>query len=367
MHHMVATKRITFLDEDHVMELIKCLIGWRDPGDIAYAERFFHPEAVDAVTLANFGAGLRSAGVTCVQAPANGVGTVSGSDAILFRRGRVTAEMMDACPDLRLIQRLGESPAGIDLDAAKARGIAISCLPRWTLIHVAEHVMMLMLALSRKLLPGDAAVRHAATEATAGVGDVAYNWTGLSGIGALAGRVIGIVGLGEIGVLLARRAAAFGMTVIYNDREPIGAAREHELGVSFAPLNKLLQTADFVSLHVPGTESNRQLIGQSELALMRPEAILINTARGALVDEVALLDALSEGRLAGAGLDVHAIEPRPAHDRLAALPQVALTPHIGGGSRTGVLAEAAMIVENLEAALAGLPVRHGLVVAAPGG
>jgi phosphoglycerate dehydrogenase-like enzyme len=360
-----VTMRLTFLDDDHVMEVIRSLVSWRE-ADASYVDRFFRPERVDLAELEEIGAGLRSAGATCARAKTLAPDAVRESAVILFRRGQVTAEMMNQCPDLRLIQRLGESAGRIDLAAAQARGVAVSCLPRRTLIHVAEHVLMLMLALSRKLLPSDTAARRSAPGTTAQVGDVAYNWPGLSGIGLLAGKTLGIVGLGEIGILVARRAAAFGMKIIYTNREPVGVDCEQELAASFMPLRELLRAADFVSLHVPGTPSNRHLIGANELASMRKDALLINTARGMLVDETALFDALANGRLAGAGLDVHAIEPRPAGSQLATLPNIVFTPHIAGGSRTGVLDEARLVIENLEAAVSGRPVRHGVVVAGPG-
>ena len=357
--------RLTFLDDDHVMEVIRSVVSWRE-ADASYVERFFRPESVDLPELEKIGAGLRSAGATCARTETLAPDSVRDSAVILFRRGRVTAEMMNQCPDLRLIQRLGESAGKIDLAAAQARGVAVSCLPRRTLIHVAEHVLMLMLAVSRKLLASDTVVRRGAPGAAARVGEVAYNWPGLSGIGLLAGKTLGIIGLGEIGTLVARRAAAFGMRIIYTNRELIGADREQEFAASFMPLNELLRTADFVSLHVPGTPNNRHLIGASEFASMRKDAVLINTARGMLVDETALFDALAHGRLAGAALDVHAIEPRPAGSQLATLPNVIFTPHVAGGSRTGVLDEVRLVIENLEAAVSGRPVRHGVVVAGPG-
>ena len=352
------SQRIAFLDEDHVMRLLRSLIAWEDPQDRDYARSFFLPETLGDAELDSLGASLRRVGAVCEYGNQDVLAQLS---AILFRRGRVTAGMMDASPNLRLIQRLGESAAGIDLMAAANRGIPVSCLPRLTLAHVAEHVMMLMLALSRKLLPASAAART--VTGTAEPGAVSYNWADITNIVPLAGRTLGIVGLGEIGVLLARRAAAFGMRVIYADREPLDGARERELNVAPRPLGTLLAEADIVSLHVPATPDNCGLIGAAELARMRPEAFLINSSRGSLVDEAALFAALSQGRLAGGGLDVHATEPRRAGDPLLGLANVVLTPHIAGGSRKGVLAEIGMIIANLEAALAGRPVPHGLVTA----
>ena len=358
MSGIELSRRISFLDEDHVMRLVRSLISWETPQERSYARDFFHPESADEGELERLGSRLRQAGVICDQGFDGAAGPRS---ALLFRRGQVTGDMMDASPDLRLIQRLGESAAGVDLAAASARGIAVSCLPRLTLAHVAEHVLMLILALSRKLLTADAAVRN--TLGGAEPGDVSYNWADIGNIVPLAGRTLGIVGLGEIGALLARRADAFGMRVIYSDRMTLDSDRERELCVASRSFEALLAEADIVSLHVPATQDNHGLVGAAELALMRPSALLINTSRGVLLDEAALLAALSTGRLAGAGLDVHASEPRQIGDQIVGLPNVVLTPHMAGGSRKGVLDEVGKIIANLEAALSGQPIQHGLVTA----
>ena len=283
---------------------------------------------------------------------------------IAFRRGAVDAATIAGAPRLRLIQRLGESPATIDLAAAAAGSVAVSCLPRRTLRQTADHALALMLALSRRLRAGERAVREGAGGSVAApLGQVAYNWPGLQGIETLAGRRLGIVGLGEVGSLVAQRAAAFEMAVTYTARSRLAPERERELGVRWQPLDRLLGESDFVSVHVPGGAENRALLGAREIGLMRPGAFLVNTSRGAVVDEDALWQALSEGRLGGAGLDVHAREPRPPGDRFCALANVVLTPHVGGGSRTGVLAEVGAMFDNFRAAIAGRRPRHAIVVA----
>jgi phosphoglycerate dehydrogenase-like enzyme len=153
------------------------------------------------------------------------------------------------------------------------------------------------------------------------------------------------------------------MDVIYHSVPALPAGRERELGVAPRALDALLREADVVTLHVPGTVGNDGLIGARELALMRPDAILVNTSRGRVVDEDALYDALASGRIAGAGLDVHRVEPRPPGDRFAALDNVVLTPHIAGGSRLDALRELAAVFENMRAVLAGGPPVHGAVTA----
>jgi phosphoglycerate dehydrogenase-like enzyme len=135
-------------------------------------------------------------------------------------------------------------------------------------------------------------------------------------------------------------------------------AQEQKLGVEYAPIGRLLAESDFVSLHATNIPENRGLIGRETFAAMKPSAFFINTARGPIVDENALYDALTNGTIAGAGLDVHTIEPRPQPDRLATLPNVILTPHIAGGSRKGVMLEIDAILSNCRAVLAGKPIQH---------
>lgn len=318
--------RIAFLDDDHVIALARRILSRSEPDRV---RAFFAPEVVDVEALFSLSDGLHDSALVAPEE----------AEAIVFRRGRVPRALIEAAPDLRLIQRLGESPAGIDLQAARECGVEVSCLPRRTLRLTAEHAVLLMLALSRRLLQADRAVRTG--PAPPATGGVAYNWPGLDGIGGLAGRTLGIVGLGEVGALVARRAAAFEMTVRYFNR----AARD--LGYERRSLAALLEESDIVSLHVPGTAENERLIGAAELARMKPGALLVNTSRGRIVDEDALYEALVSGHLGGAGLDVHAFEPRPPDDRFCVLDNVVLTPHIGGGSRRNTLAELTQIYDNL--------------------
>jgi phosphoglycerate dehydrogenase-like enzyme len=349
--------RIAFLDDDHVMRLTRTILTAQGGDDEQWLRSFFAPERVDVDELIELGAGLRRRdGATVALAPGDGTAAgIEDANVLLFRRGRVTRELLSACPGVQLIQRLGEDPSGIDLAAAAERGIEVSCLSRRTLRHASEHVMALMLALVKQLLPADRAVRAGVGADTArpGVDGSAYNWIGLSGLAGLDGRTLGLVGCGEIGGLVARRAAAFGMRVLYNDAFRLSPAREQALGVDFRSLEALLEESDIVSVHVPGTPANAHLIGATEIARMRPDAWLINTSRGTVVDEDALYVALVEQRLAGAGLDVHDPEPRLASDRFCHLENVVLTPHVSGGSRLSVLAEIGQMYDNVRAVLAG--------------
>jgi phosphoglycerate dehydrogenase-like enzyme len=349
-----------FFDDDHVIRLGRSLLAWQTEQDMRYATEFFQPEQVDLNELARVGAGVRQAYALDISLPGDR-SALADSRVIVFRRGRIDASLLEAAPRLKLVQRIGESPHTIDLDAARSLGVHVSCLPRPTLVHVAEHVLLLIIALSRRLLAADHSVRSYVREAGR-AGDVAYNWPGISGISLVAGKTLGIVGFGEIGRLLAHRARALGMNVVFTDNEEVIEDRLPGREVQQVRLDDLLQMSDFVSLHVPALPGGPPLIGLSDLRKMRPTAYLINAARGTLVDEDALYEVLVSGRLAGAGLDVHACEPRGSSDRFAALSNVVLTPHLAGGSRTGVIEEIAAAFDNIQDVLADLPPRHALVV-----
>ncbi|HEX2939526.1 MAG TPA: 2-hydroxyacid dehydrogenase [Rhodopila sp.] len=227
---------------------------------------------------------------------------------------RCTAAMIAAAPRLRLIQKIGVGVNTIDLDAARARGIPVCNLPGTNARAVAELTLGLMLAVLRRLVRFDAGLR-------------AGTWTDPAlqdGIGELGGRTVGLVGYGAIPRLLAPVLAAMGCTVIYAARRDVADAVGRRVA-----LNDLLAQADIVSLHVPLTDETTRMIDADALARMKPGAVLVNTARGGLVDQPALVAALQSGHLGGAGLDVFEAEPAPAGDALFALPNVVVSPHIG--------------------------------------
>ena len=350
---------ISFLDPDHVVRLGRSVLAWENDEDRRYARDFFLPEIVEDTDLVGAAAELR-AGHSLQIGSFGDEAALHESEVLVFRRGRIDAELFWRAPKLKFIQRIGQSTHPIDLDAARERGIAVSCLPRPTLIHVAEHVVLLMLALSRRLLDCDRMVRSGG--AGSGVpGKESYNWANIASLSLLAGKTLGIVGFGEIGQLLAGRARGFGIRIVFADRKPIDPSRLAEAGVEQISLAELLRQADFVSVQVPPLADGRPLIGAADLAIMRPTAFLINTARGVLVDEDALYAALTERRIAGAALDVHLREPRGAGDRFCELSNVVLTPHMAGGSRLGVLDEMRAIFENIGDAVAGRAPRHARV------
>jgi phosphoglycerate dehydrogenase-like enzyme len=357
----VPPPTITFLDHDHILRLVE--LGLGGPGvDEAWGRALFAPDELDVDALRETARGLRVGDGTVVRTTAPPTPeNVAGSTILVTRRGAVTADMIDACPGLKLIQRLGERQDGIDMAAARARGVAVSCLPRPSMAYTAEHALLLMLALAKKLFASDRLVRQGGWDAgkVEPADNVAYNWAGVPDVGGLYGRALGIVGLGEVGTLLARRATPCGMRVAYTARRRLSDAREADIGVTYVSLDELLLASDFIVVAAANVPENDKLIGASALARMKPTAYLVNISRGRLVDEDALYDALTSGRIAGAGLDVHRIEPRKPGDRFAALDNVILTPHLAGGSRKRVLEEVRQIYENCRAALSGKAIQHG--------
>jgi len=360
----VSKKRIIFFDEDQVLRLVWLALCDTAANGAQEIKDCFVPEPVDPAAVTRLADGLHPRDGYEVHYGPNASQSLKEASVVILRRGSVSSDLIASAPNLRLIQRLGARSEGIDLAAAKGAGVAVSCLPRRTLAYTAEHTLLLMLALAKRLLAADSVVRSGDYDRglVKPVNDIAYNWPGLANIGGLYGHTLGIVGLGEVGALVVERARTFGMTIIYSNRTRLPAAREHALGVSYRPLDALLPESDFVSVHASNIGPNDRLIGRAAFAAMKRTAFFINTSRGRLVDEDVLFEALTSGIIAGAGLDVHCLEPRRAKDRFAALPNVVMTPHIAGGSRLGLLDEAAAIFANMRAALAGEPPPHGRIL-----
>lgn len=251
---------------------------------------------------------------------------------------KVTRAMLDAAPGLRLIMAPGIGHDGIDLEAAAEKGIPVSITVPGNVTEVAEHALLLMLAVCRRLVELDRGLRQGRWMA----------WDRRLQSFNLCGRTLGLVGMGRIGQAVARRAAAFEMRVQYHD--PVRTD-----GWPWAPLEELLQTSDFVSLHVPLTPQTARLLTAARIALMKPAAVLINTSRGEVVDEPALVAALRSGALAGAGLDVFEKEPIAADHPLLAMDNVVLTPHVASGTLDGLRAKALVYSANIRRVLAGQP------------
>ncbi|HKW71822.1 MAG TPA: phosphoglycerate dehydrogenase [Candidatus Dormibacteraeota bacterium] len=261
-------------------------------------------------------------------------------DALVVRsETRVTEPIIEAGTKLRVVGRAGVGVDNIDVPAATRRGIVVVNAPRGNIVAAAEHTMALLFALARWVPQADASVKRG-------------EWARTKFIGSeIRGKTLGVIGLGNVGSEVAKRAHGLEMDVIAYD--PVVSVERAELfNVALVSLNDLLEQADFVTVHVPLVDSNRHLVGAAELARMKPTARLVNTARGGIVDEAALYDALRTGRLAAAAADVFETEP-PGQNPLLELPNFTATPHIGASTAEAQVSVAFDVAEEIAAVLAG--------------
>jgi glyoxylate reductase len=273
---------------------------------------------------------------------------VRGANGVLSTATeKMDGEVMDAAGDgLKVVANMAVGYDNIDVRAARERGVVVTNTPGVLDETTADVAFMLMLAAARRLGEGERLLRAGRWE-----------WWGpkqLRGIDVW-GKRLGIVGMGRIGQAVARRAKGFGMEILYHNRSRKEDAEE-ELGARYLGLEDLLLESDFVSIHTPLTEETRHLIGAEELEMMKPEAVLVNTSRGPVVDEAALADALENGRIFAAGLDVYEEEPK-VHPKLIELENVVLAPHIGSASIETRDRMATLAAENLRAVLSGEPAK----------
>jgi D-3-phosphoglycerate dehydrogenase len=306
----------------------RVLIGSRSFGQ-AFPEHFDELEQAGCVVVPNpVGRALREPEL--LQA-------LKGVDAIITGTDELTARVIESADRLKTIVKHGVGLETIDLAAARARGIVVSFTPGTIEDSVADLTMALLLALARKIVPA-----HLSTQQG--------SWKPFFGM-ELRDTTLGLVGLGRIGKAVCVRAQAFGMRVLAQDPYPDqGFAAEH--GVTFVSLTELLKASDVVSLHAAAEQVHGTLIGADELQLMKPGALLVNTARGQLVDEAALAEALREDRLGGAGIDAFAHEP-PVDSPLLSLEKVVLTPHLGGRTYGGQRRMGEIAIQNCLRVLRG--------------
>lgn len=267
--------------------------------------------------------------------------------ALIVRSGTpVTDAVLDAGRELIVVGRAGVGVDNIDVKAATRRGMIVVNAPTTNIVAAAEHTLALLCALARKIPQADRAVRARQWQRE--------KFTGVE----LVGKRLGLVGLGRVGTEVARRAQGLGMEVVMRDPY-VPLERAQQLGVRPVTFDELLSSCDFISLHTPLTSETRRFFGAREFGRMKRGARLINTARGALVDETALLDALDGGLLAGAALDVFEGEP-PENPRLLEHERVVLTPHIGGSTEESQVRVSIQIAEEVLAALEGKPTRFAV-------
>jgi lactate dehydrogenase-like 2-hydroxyacid dehydrogenase len=268
---------------------------------------------------------------------------VVGRDGVLcLLTDRIDAAVLDAARGCKVFANCAVGYDNIDVPAATARSVAITNTPGVLTDATADLTWALIFAVARRVVEGDRHVRAGEFR----------GWAPMLFLGGdITGQTLGIVGAGRIGQAVARRSVGFRMNVLYTDPPP-QPELEREVGAKRVELGELLRGSDFVSLHTPLLKETQHLIGRRELALMKPTAYLINTARGPIVDEEALVEALRDRRIAGAGLDVYENEPELAPG-LADLPNVVLLPHLGSASTQTRTRMATMAAENLLAVLGG--------------
>ncbi|MBO0864422.1 MAG: phosphoglycerate dehydrogenase [Mycobacterium sp.] len=265
---------------------------------------------------------------------------VVDADALLVRSATtVDAEVLAAAPKLKIVARAGVGLDNVDVDAATERGVMVVNAPTSNIHSAAEHALALLLAAARQIAPADASLR-------------AHAWKRSSFSGTeIFGKTVGVVGLGRIGQLVAQRLAAFGAQIVAYDPY-VSPARAAQLGIELLSLDELLARADFISVHLPKTPETAGLIDKEALAKTKPGVIIINAARGGLVDEAALVDAITSGHVRAAGIDVFASEPctdSPLFD----LPQVVVTPHLGASTAEAQDRAGTDVAESVKLALAG--------------
>ncbi|WP_111508607.1 phosphoglycerate dehydrogenase [Mycobacterium kyogaense] len=265
---------------------------------------------------------------------------VADADALLVRSATtVDAEVMAAAPKLKIVARAGVGLDNVDVDAATARGVLVVNAPTSNIHSAAEHALALLLSAARQIPAADATLR-------------AHTWKRSSFSGTeIFGKTVGVVGLGRIGQLVAQRLAAFGAHITAYDPY-VSHARAAQLGIELLTLDELLARADFISVHLPKTKETAGLIGTDALAKTKPGVIIVNAARGGLIDEQALADAITSGHVRGAGLDVFATEPC-TDSPLFELPQVVVTPHLGASTAEAQDRAGTDVAASVKLALAG--------------
>ncbi len=270
---------------------------------------------------------LENKGVTVIQLPPGSredalAAVAPSADALITRGGiRVTREIMASSPGLRAIGVHGIGCDHVDLAAAQELGKVVLNTPDALSVTVAEMTVAMMLSMTRKIATADKVVRN---------GGWSRKYSDLIGV-ELMGKTIGLIGLGRIGAATARRLKAFDVKLLYwsRTRHP---ELEHELGLEWVEFTELLGRSDIVSLHVPGTAETHHLLGSKEFACMKRGAMIVNTARGRIIDEAALVEALRGGQISAAALDVFEQEPVKPDNQLLAMDNVVLAPHLGASS-----------------------------------
>ena len=352
------------VEDDSFLRVIQIVLDPTAAGDLF--EAFAHFCAHDLPDFRSWCERIRAslrhlytADVRLVRGHDELLANIPGADALVVEALPVGArELAAAGANLRIVQRYGSVIRDIDTTACSSAGVQVKTLRRRANISTAEQALALMLALARQLNQNANLISFEQLE-TAGYAPTQYdrsrtpngNWARITGLKTLFGRQLGIIGLGEIGRELALRAAALGMRIVYHQRHRLIAAEEQHYQVSYSSLLQLLETSDLISLHLPRTAETRGIIGRSELAIIRPGAMLINVSQPSLIDRAALLEALESDRLGGFAMDGFYEEPARADDPLLKFKNVIITPHLGGSPRFNSLDDIEELLDNLAKAL----------------
>lgn len=255
----------------------------------------------------------------------------------------IDADFLSGCSNLKVVSNYAVGFNNIDVDAATTRGIVVTNTPGVLTESTADMAFALLMATARRIVEGDQFVRQGKWE----------GWGPLQFLGQdVAGSTLGLIGFGRIGKAMARRAQGFSMPVLYWNRTRLSPSEERELDVAYAEMDEVLEKSDFLSLHVALTDQTRHLIGRAEIEKMKTTASIINTARGPVIDESALVETIRSGRIAGAGLDVYEQEPKLAGG-LAELPSVVIAPHLGSATHATRTKMGMMAVDDCLAGCAG--------------
>jgi len=262
-------------------------------------------------------------------------GSLNEVDTVIVRDGVLDAATIDGADRLQKVVRIDVGAGRVDEQACRRRNVELDVVPSPSLMSVGEHAVMAIMMLLKRIPEATQRLREGVVAggvepAVTTQETYAYNWVGLEHFDAVWGQTIGLVGLGKIGSHVARLLRCFGADVVYTKRTQLAPEEEAALGVRYLPFDELLAASICVSLHNRFTDETERMMGEREFARMPRGSFFVNTARGRLVDEDALVDALSSGHLAGAALDVFWYEPLPADSPLLSAPNLLLTPHTGG-------------------------------------
>ncbi|MCX7310167.1 MAG: D-isomer specific 2-hydroxyacid dehydrogenase family protein [Alphaproteobacteria bacterium] len=324
--------KVVFGEPDKMFRLIGEALAPSDAGP-KFLQEFFLTESADPKALLRAWSEKRgvTGGIDVVHCddPPNIEKWLADADVLVIENQKIGADELNGARSLQLIQMFGRDTSNVDVGLCGERGIAVHSLDRHTNRLVAEHVIMLMLALVRGFRESQVAMKQPSPLPPAGW---AYNWPACKNVTGLAGRVVGLLGLGQTGSMVAEYLRPFGAKVIYT-RRTRDRQVEEKLGLTYVGLDELLATADVISLHVPANEQTKHLVDDDFLRRIKRGVMIVNTARGTVIDEDALLRALRNGTIAGAAMDVFSVEPLPLNHPFQSVENVILTPHVAAGTR----------------------------------